>query len=292
MKQPDFLCVGAAKAGTTTLHETLRRHPSIWLPATKELHFFDDDHSYRKGISHYRAYFEFAPHGAMIGEVTPAYMTYDYVPERIYESLGPQTKLIFSLREPVARAYSEYLHNHRRGLVQGEFCEAMEREFRETSKSPWHKRHFSFLSRGHYAQQINRFLQYFPRKNMFFIVVEEDLDRNHRSTFARLFEFLGVDPIDVGEARNFNRAYVPRSSVVQRWLFSNNRLRRTARQLIRNQSLRTEIRRVIMKANAHSSSPELLDSATSRDLQIRYFREEISDLEQVIGRSLRAWTIE
>ena len=104
--QPDFICVGAAKSGSTSLHEILAVHPDIWLPAAKELHFFDNPDHYARGMSWYREQFSAAPANAMVGEVTPAYLSYPEIPARMREHLGDALKLIFLFREPVSRAYS------------------------------------------------------------------------------------------------------------------------------------------------------------------------------------------
>jgi len=75
MNRPNFLCIGAQKAGTTLLFDILKQHPDIYLPEAKELHFFDRDEEYDKGIFWYRdAHFKGAEHRKCIGEVTPSYI--------------------------------------------------------------------------------------------------------------------------------------------------------------------------------------------------------------------------
>jgi len=125
---PNFLCAGAAKCGTTSLHAILAEHPQIFLPQRKEIHFFENNGNYSKGLDWYSKYFKNANEKKVIGEITADYMFFDYVPERIIEALGKNIKIIFMLRNPVDRSYSEYLFNVRRGFFKGTFEEAIQNE--------------------------------------------------------------------------------------------------------------------------------------------------------------------
>ena len=106
MNLPDFICIGVQRAGTTWLYECLKEHPEIFVPETKELHFFNDN--YEKGMTFYSDFFNDANSTKqVIGELTPNYYHDFTALERISQSL-PNVKIIFILREPVARAYSHY----------------------------------------------------------------------------------------------------------------------------------------------------------------------------------------
>lgn len=289
MKLPDFLCVGAAKAGSTTIHDVLDLHPEILLPASKELHFFDNDENYAKGSAWYESqFFEVEP-GQITGEITPAYMSYEKVPARIHETLGDNVKLVFSLREPVARAYSEFHHNRRRGFFEGEFEDAIKWEFEKSDLSQWDRRKYSFISRGFYVRQIQRFLEIFPRENMFFIVMEEDLGERSDETFETLLHFLGVENCDIEAIRQSNKAYEPRSMMAQRFLYNDNSVRRWARSLIRSRRLRKKFRRLLLRLNTKRQPPQLLSAETIASVQDEYYRDEIRDLERLLHRDLSVW---
>ena len=98
--KPNFLVIGAQRAGTTWLYECLREHPEIFLPETKELHYFDLNHE--KGYEWYFQHFEGASEKA-IGEITPNYYQYPGAIEKAH-ALLPEAKFIFILREPKAKA--------------------------------------------------------------------------------------------------------------------------------------------------------------------------------------------
>ncbi|MDH3380995.1 MAG: sulfotransferase domain-containing protein [Gammaproteobacteria bacterium] len=286
---PEFLLVGAPKAGSTTIHDVLDQHDGIYLPVSKELHFFDDDSAYAKGREWYELHFSETRPGQIAGEVTPAYMSYQTTPQRVHETLGSDVKLIFTLREPVARAYSEFLHNRRRGFFEGNFEDAIRWEFESPDLPPWDRRKFSFISRGYYAHQISRFLKVFPRENMFFVILEEDLREKSRQTFLALQDFLGVDPQELDVRRRSNRAYEPRSMLAQRILHGENKLQRWARAIVKSGRLRQQIRRRLLGFNtARRRPPELSQELISR-IQQRFFTAEIVELEKILRRDLSVW---
>ena len=111
----------------------------------------------------------------------------------------------------------EYLHNHRRGYVEGDFESAVQKEFSAQDLSRWDRRRFSFLSRGNYATQVSSYLEQFPRENLFFVVIEEDFGPAMQGTLDRLCEFLGVPAMPLPDRTEFNAAYAPRSMGVQRF---------------------------------------------------------------------------
>ena len=281
--------MGAAKAGSTTINDVLRQHAQIYLPPSKELHFFDSDEHYSKGLDWYALHFERAKAGQIAGEFTPAYMAYDNVPERIKLTLGSDVKIIFSLREPVSRAYSEYLHNRRRGFIDAEFDEAIQWEFSHTHLSRWERRKFSFISRGYYAQQISRFLKIFPRRNMFFIIMEEDLGVRSSETFAELLDFLELAPQQLDLTKRSNVAYEPRSMAAQHMLFNENPFLKLARKLVYPERLRHYLRRRLMMLNAKRSPPSILSRADQESLQNRFYASEINALEELLRRDLSVW---
>ena len=122
MHLPDFLCVGAQKAGTTTLHALLGLHPNIYLPSGKELHYFSLHYS--AGLDWYQKFFSNASDGQCIGEITPYYLFHPYVAERIAHELG-RIRIIILLRDPVARSLSHYAHACRHGFEDLSLEEAL-----------------------------------------------------------------------------------------------------------------------------------------------------------------------
>ena len=178
--KPSFFVLGAQKAGTTALHHYLAQHPDIFLPAVKETHFFNDGHEeFSLGDNFYlEKYFVQAQKGQIAGELDPDYLYFPDCPRRIAAHF-PNARLIFIFRDPVARAYSHYWMNVRRGWETLSFAEAMDREEERLHEArplwPQNKEwsRFSYADRGFYCRQVKRYLEFFPRENMFFLLSDE-----------------------------------------------------------------------------------------------------------------------
>ncbi len=201
---PDFLILGAQKAGTTSLHGYLIEHPRIAPALAKEIHFFD--YNYARGEAWYRAHFptQFEKwRGAfqLTGEGSPYYLFYPHAAWRVSQCV-PHAKLIVLLRNPVDRAYSHYHHQVRLGLEELTFEQALDLEaerlvgeFEKLIAEPdaysFNYQNYSYCARGMYADQLERWFRYFPREQ-FLIVASEQFYRAPASSFARVLDFLGA----------------------------------------------------------------------------------------------------
>ena len=113
MSLPNFMCLGAAKSGTTTLYDILGQHPDIYTSSFKEPHFFYIPENFSNGLHWYeKTYFKKADK-KIIADFTPSYFFDENAPKRIFESLGGNMKFLVIIRNPVDRAYSHYLHSKR-----------------------------------------------------------------------------------------------------------------------------------------------------------------------------------
>ena len=193
MALPGFIGVGAAKSGTTMLYQIMQQHKDIFMPRQKECHFFNSDEMYRYGTHYYESRF-FAGHATekAVGEITPLYMLYEDVPARIYETLGPDVKLLFCFRNPAQRAFSNYLQNVRMLWECESFARALEPETARICSDYRFGMVRAYLHGGFYAQQLGNFLKYFSSENMFFVVFENDLLQHREETIRKLFAFLEV----------------------------------------------------------------------------------------------------
>lgn len=190
-----FLIAGVQKAATGALHHYLRQHPELYLPETKELHFFDKDDIDWTAPPYdtvLHSHFANAPPGSLWGEATPVYAYWPLTPCRIH-AYNPDMRIIIILRDPVGRAYSHWRMNVERSYETLDFSRAI-RERRaklfsdvEADRSP----RYGYIERGFYAEQINRLLHYFQRNRIHFLTMYDLL--NHRVTaLDRICEFLGI----------------------------------------------------------------------------------------------------
>lgn len=208
---PDFVIIGAAKAGTTSLYGWLRRHPDIAPASKKEVHFFD--YNYFRGTNWYRSHFPRATerasftaehgHPFITGEASPSYISHHWVPERMATRL-PQVKLLVAMRNPVDRAYSQFQMSCRENEESLDFASAVaaeeERLAPELARSAddpryssWPLGCWSYLLRSRYAEQLERWLAFFPREQFHFLSLEE-LSRDPQSVLDGVHTFLGVRP--------------------------------------------------------------------------------------------------
>jgi hypothetical protein len=196
---PSFIIAGAPRAGTTYLYHVLDQHPEIYLakPRTPEPKFFLVDEEFAKGLAYYRQrWFAAAGPGQVTGEKSTNYLEDPRVAERIRQCL-PEVKLVFALRDPVQRAFSNYLWSRKNGLETLEFDEALRREAeREAAYPPElrYSRPFSYVSRGMYAKLLKPFFGAFPAAQVR-VVMQEELEAAPRPALDDLCRFLGVAPL-------------------------------------------------------------------------------------------------
>jgi hypothetical protein len=196
---PDFLIIGAMKCGTTSLYRWLAEHRRVRPTNPKEIHFFDSESAYRDlGRNWYLAHFppDADDRNWITGEATPSYLFVPNVPERVAK-LAPDAKLIVLLRDPVDRARSHWSHQRGRGREQADLHEAMLRALRTDDRrndtNPAGIRKDSYLRRGLYADQLERWWTHFDRTRTL-VLRSDDLFGDPAETLGRVCGFLGIPP--------------------------------------------------------------------------------------------------
>jgi hypothetical protein len=219
---PDYLVIGAQRAGTTSLHRYLIQHPAVRTTLrTKGVHFFDT--GYGRGMSWYAsrfptkltAWYVARRHGVELrtGEASPYYLFHPLVPDRVAEHL-PQVKLIALLRDPVQRAYSHYQHEVARGFERLPFEEAIdaeparlagetERLAAEPLYNSFEHQHHSYLARGCYAEQLDRWRARFDDQQLL-VLSSERFFREPEAIFARVLDFLELPAFTPGAYEKHN----------------------------------------------------------------------------------------
>lgn len=208
---PDFLIIGAARCGTTSLYDYLIQHPYVGKSLTKQIHFFD--RYYDRKISWYKVCFPFIWEKFYIekllkkkfacGEATAHYMTHPLATKKAFETV-PNAKIIVMLRNPADRAYSHYQMekaNHNEELsfeesieqentrIAGEFEKMLNNENNSGINYP----HRSYIKSGEYYDQIKRWMGYYPKERFLFIK-SEDFNKNPSKIYNQVLEFLGLQP--------------------------------------------------------------------------------------------------
>jgi hypothetical protein len=214
---PDAVILGAQKSGTSSLHYYLTQHPGVIAPLRKEVHYFDLN--YGRGEAWYRANFGRTGQPGLNLESSPYYLFHPAVPQRL-RALVPDAKLIVLLRDPVRRAYSSYWHERDKGRETLDFEAAIAAEPGRidaahtrladgTLERSHEHQHHSYLARGRYAEQLERWFAHFPREQ-FLILRFEDLVKNPLDVLNLTLAFLGLPAAGSVEleARN-TRRYPP-----------------------------------------------------------------------------------
>ena len=219
---PDFLIIGAAKSGTTSLYEYLIQHPSIAPAVGKEVYFFDK--KYSKGINWYKSFFPFKINKIfsekfdnkkfLTGEATPRYLYHPHTPKRVFDII-PQVKLIVLLRNPIDRAYSHYQMEVAVGNEELSFEDAIDNEenrIRDDMKKMESNENFysvnfyrkSYLTRGIYVNQLKRWFEYFP-KEQFFILKSEDFYSKTPEAYNQVLDFLNLSKFELDSFKPYKK---------------------------------------------------------------------------------------
>lgn len=195
---PDFLIIGVAKCGTTSLYDFIIQHPDIEPALTKEITYFTGHHYYGYGSYWYRAHFPMNNSRIITGEATPTYLPDLDAPMRV-KCLLPNAKLIVLLRNPVDRAYSHYNVNHE---DKYSFETALRIEDSRVEKSgyyPW----WEYKKMGLYADQLERWFSLYPRKQ-FLILETTDMKNDRQGVVDKIFKFLRVRPHKIPSVPDLN----------------------------------------------------------------------------------------
>lgn len=291
---PNFLIIGAAKAGTTSLYELLKQHPDVYLPFNKEPMFFSHDDNFKRGSKWYaRVYFRNANRFLARGEATPHYLYWsDKVAPRIKQLYGQvPIKFIVIFREPASRAYSWYWNMVKEGQENLSFKAALKQESIRLNKNEPRLRHAGSMIYGYYrgscyASALKPFLDLFPYNNFHFIL-QEDLDNDFTNTIQQLLAFLGLNNAIKLNPQSSNPASMPRSMRIQTWLRQQSGLRQFLLSFIPLR-LRYIVKTSLLKANTRPSKYPNLDSEVEQELKV-LLESEVRQLEHVIKRELTSW---
>ena len=285
---PNFFIVGAAKAGTTSLHAYLSQHPEVFMSALKEPHYFSsfeaspEFDNFMPVIRDSRAYQELflgSEGYTAVGEASPSYLCDSDAAIRIRSAI-PNSKIIISLRNPVQRAYSQYLMDYNKGYVALPFGDALEADQARTEKG-WGVS-FQYIEHGLYADQVERYLNAFGRSKVM-VILFEDLIRETAVVMQEVARFLDVDPAGFPES-TFKRVH--NSFEASRGKFARAILRcRPIRVWSKRwipQSLRTAVRNRLLFTKREKPK---LDEENRRLLAER-FAPDLRRLERLLERDL------
>lgn len=292
---PNFLILGAAKAGTTSLHHYLGQHPDVFMSLLKEPKYFalkDEplnfqgpsqfiNHSSVNTFSAYCELFDAVQNEMAIGETSPLYLYSEKAADGIRETL-PDAKLIVILRNPVDRAFSSYTHLLREGFESLSFEQALEAEpqrIRDRWAPLWY-----YTAKGFYGQQLQRYYDRFPREQLSVYLFEE-LCADPMAVVQDMFAYIGVDSSFQPDLTKKNVSGVPKNATLQRLLTRDNPLKSIVKLLLPRQ-FRKNLSSQIQRKNL-SEKPVMKPETRAQLLDL--YRDDVLKLQILINRDLSLW---
>jgi len=299
MIMPNFLIIGAAKSGTTSLSKYINQHPEVYMGLVKETNFFalkGKEFPYRMStitpgyfekeiitdIAAYEALFKGLTNETAIGEASPIYLYSKDACESIHSHI-PNAKLIVILRNPVDRAYSNFLHHLREGLeTTDSFDEALAQEEERIHDYWWWG--FHYTKAGFYYEQLKRYFDRFDSKNIK-VFLYEDLISDSERLLQDIFEFLSLD-INFIPSRlvRQNVSGIPKNKFWHEFLSKPSLVKEPLKLLIPahvRQQLAEGLR------NKNLAKPSM--APETRDKLKALFRDDILQLQDLIQRDLSSW---
>jgi hypothetical protein len=288
MKLPTFFLVGAMKAGTTSLYQYLNAHPKIFMSPTKEPNYFCKDFTAqsadRRGRitlwSDYVRLFEAARDETAIGEASVVYLGSRCAAQEIHQAL-PNSRILILLRDPVERAYSQYLNEWKWNYDHGSFRKAFEHNRSLAEPLGWVGPQ-PHIELGMYHDQVKRYLDVFGPDQVR-VYLFDDLKRDVRSLISSVYNFLGVDPSFWSDSFyiRFNTSAKPRFVRFDQMLVEpiSRRLLAPATRA----KLREGLRRIYYQGKPPPLDPE------DREFLKTIFRDDILKLQGLIDRDLSSW---
>ena len=288
---PNFFIVGAAKAGTTSLHAYLKQHPEVFMSSLKAPHYFssfelnpefDNFVPVVRDPNTYQDLFAGSAGYKAVGEASPSYLSDTDAAKRIRSAI-PDAKIIISLRDPIQRAYSHYLMEFRQGReTRSSFGDALETD-RLRRKKGWGVS-FEYVELGFYAEQVERYLAAFGDSKVL-VILFEDLVRNTPAVMKKVAEFLEIDSAKY-PTNTFDSAHNPfevSRGKVARSLLRYKPIRVWSKRWV-PKVLRTAIHRSLLFTSGQK--PELDDEIRRRLAGL--FTSDLKRVERMLGRDLNS----
>ncbi len=311
-KLPTFLIVGAVKAGTTSLHEYLQQHPDVYMSPVKETNHFSDadmlfdqfNVDYRQDVNvdlkkylagdmknkihiahvrswdDYRQLYKNVTDQRAIGEVSNSYLFCPSTAAAIHAKL-PDVKIVMILRNPVERLYSQFLMNLKLGKIKEKnLLKEIEADQNKKVKG-WGVSHL-YLETGNYFAQVKKYVEVFPKERIM-VILYDDYKRDPKTVMKNLFQFLGINPdFAIDMEQRYNEAGMPRFGKLNYWLTQIGIYGLVKR--IFSPKLKEKIKGLIY---TKENIPVITEEEKAY-LQ-NYYRKDILQLSNLIGKDLSAW---
>ena len=292
---PNLFIVGAAKSGTTSMHNYLSQHPDIFMCTPKEPHFLINNEIGKRripvGICSKKAYLNLFIKGKnqkYRGESSVMYLMFpEMVIPKIKQQFGEDCKIIIMLRNPIERAYSGFQHVKRYNVKEDctDFKSAWsiseERYFSNPEMTPASR----YKELGLYYKQVKSYLD--GMKNVH-IIIYDDFQNDFKNEMIKVFDFLGINNINIdSDKRHMVGGWQWEDEKMKRLLMKKNPFKSFLKIIIPFKSLRNKIRKIIQNRNT-LEVPEIKEG--DRKMLKQFYTDDVNKLSELLGRNLKMWT--
>jgi len=292
---PNLFIVGAAKSGTTSLHNYLNQHPDVFMCTPKEPHFLINNEIGKDRIpisicseNEYLDLFLEGRGEKYRGESSVMYLMFpEIVIPKINQQFGEECKIIIMLRNPIERAYSGFQHVRRYNIKEdcSDFKSAWniseERYFSQSDMTPASR----YKELGLYYKQVKSYLD--EVKNVH-IIIYEDYKNNFKNEMIKVFDFLGINKINIdSDKRHMVGGWQWEDEKMKRIMMTENPIRSVLKFLIPFKGVRKNIRTRIQNRNI-SRVPEICKD--DREMLRLFYKEDVKQLSILLERNLNYWT--
>ncbi len=285
---PNFLIVGAPKAGTTSLYHYLSEHPQVFMSEPKEVNYFSKCEMAAQGLyynafktknlTEYKKLFVDASDEKAVGEGSVSYLFYPETPTKIKETL-PNVKIIILLRSPVDRGYSHYLMDFRMGLTNLFYEEIVYKTSKHKNLNLYYQQ---FVELGLYYEQVKRYLDIFGKEQVK-IYLQEDLRIESEKIILDLYNFLDIDSsFMVDTTQEHNAFSMPKNKLIHK-LYASHTIRFITKTIFSN-TVKEKVKNLFFE---RKKKPKL-NQKLRADLT-KIYKEDIQKLEKLIDRDLSVW---
>jgi len=276
---PNFFIVGAPRSGTTSLYEYLKDVPEVFMSPVKEPNYFnpsvDDDLFLSKPIrgKKYLELFKNVKDEKVIGEASPTYLWDPKTPKLIH-GIVPHAGIIISLRDPIERAFSEYLFLRGLGSEKGSFLEIIKRSIRDEDYSS-----NRIIQNGLYFEQVKRYLDIFGTDQVKILIFEE-LVQDTWGLVKQVLDFLKVKHDPTTSVNEIHNAFtLPRGQIASS-IVKNKVLRKMGKTLLPREGL-FSLRKILTKKTA---KPSITNEEKS--ILKEFYHNDVRKLEKLLNQKL------
>ncbi len=285
MNYPDYIIVGAAKCGTTSLSNYLGEHPDIIMTQPKELNFFGRKNIEQK-LEDYSKHFQ-PQKGKIVGEGSVSYILYSKLAAPQIKKYAPNVKIIVMLRNPVDRFYSDFWFNVNRGAVsykKGLFDDVIDDNYK-INPFPALKMSYreSLISKGMYSEHLKDYFEHFD-KDQVKIVFFEDFKNDLEGVLNSIYKFLEVKPIFTEKTGQiFNKTKYPGKFNFLYVAWKKVKPYLPKQFVDSNKNVLVKLKRLVFTESKHEFT------AQSRSKLLKIYSDSILELEELLDKDLSHW---